>query len=130
MSDLRVAFLWHMHQPIYKNPCTGKYVLPFTRLHGVKGYYDMVRLALEYPKMRMTINLVPSLLEQIEDYATGEAKDIFVDLSIKPPKDLTPPERVFIIKNFFMNRWDTNVHPHLRYRELLEKRRARNYRRK
>ncbi len=122
MSDLSVAFLWHMHQPIYKNPRTEEYVLPFTRLHGVKGYYDMVRLALEYPQMKMTINLVPSLLKQIEEYASGEARDIFVDLTMKDPKELIPSEKAFIIKNFFMNRWDTQIHPHPRYRELLEKR--------
>jgi alpha-amylase/alpha-mannosidase (GH57 family) len=111
-----------MHQPTYKDPQSGSYILPFVRLHGVKGYYDMVSLALEYPHMKMTINLVPSLLQQIDEYAHGSAKDFFIDLTLKDPDDLLPAEKIFILKNFFMNRWDTQVYPHPRYSELLEKR--------
>ncbi|MBN1573313.1 MAG: hypothetical protein JW984_08980 [Deltaproteobacteria bacterium] len=117
-----VAFLWHMHQPSYKDPKTGRFLLPFVRLHSAKGYYDMVRLALEYPEMRMNINLVPSLISQIADYTEepfDSKKDFYVDLALKNPADLTLQERVFIIRNFFMNRWETQVNPYPRYRELL-----------
>ena len=114
-----VAFLWHMHQPNYRDPHTGDFVLPFVRLHGVKGYYDMIRLAEEYPRMRMTINLVPSLIEQIDLYARSAARDLYGDLSLIDPGDLSFPQRYFIIRNFFMNRWETHVRPHPRYRELL-----------
>jgi len=114
-----VAFLWHMHQPNYRDPHTGDFVLPFVRLHGVKGYYDMIRLAGEYPRMRVTINLVPSLIEQIHHYARSSARDLYGDLSLIDPGDLTEAQRYFIIRNFFMNRWETHVRPHPRYRELL-----------
>ena len=114
-----VAFLWHMHQPNYRDPHTGDFVLPFVRLHGVKGYYDMIRLAGEYPRMRVTINLVPSLIEQIHHYADSSARDLYGDMSLIDPGDLTEIQRYFIIRNFFMNRWETHVRPHSRYRELL-----------
>jgi len=117
-----VAFLWHMHQPSYKDPKTGDFLLPFVRLHSAKGYYDMVRLALEYPEMRMNVNLVPSLISQIVDYTEepfDPKKDVYIDLTLKNPADLTLQEKVFIIRNFFMNRWETQVNPYPRYRELL-----------
>jgi len=114
-----VAFLWHMHQPNYRDPHTGDFVLPFVRFHGVKGYYDMIRLSDEYPRMGMTINLVPSLIEQIQHYADTTARDLYGDLSLTEPADLTEAQRFFIVKNFFMNRWETHVRPHPRYRELL-----------
>lgn len=122
MGDVCVAFLWHMHQPVYRNPRTGDFILPFVRLHAVKGYYDMVCLAREYPEIRMTVNLVPSLIEQILQYGGGNertCRDYFSDLSLRDPKDLTPDERLFIIRHFFMNRWDTHIYPYPRYRELL-----------
>ncbi len=119
MSDIQVAFLWHMHQPSYRDPATGGYLLPFVRLHGVKGYYDMARLIGEFPDIRVTVNLVPSLIAQIKDYADGAARDPFIDLTLIPAGDLAPMEKFFVIKNFFMNRWDTHVNPYPRYRELL-----------
>ncbi len=44
MTDrpLYIAFLWHMHQPFYRDPMTGIYRLPWVRLHGTKDYLDMV----------------------------------------------------------------------------------------
>ncbi len=119
MTDVRVAFLWHMHQPSYRDPAGGGYILPFVRLHGTKGYYDMARLSEEFPDIRVTVNLVPSLISQIKDYADGAARDVFIDLTLAPAGDLTPTEKFFVIKNFFMSRWETHVTPYTRYRELL-----------
>jgi alpha-amylase/alpha-mannosidase (GH57 family) len=39
-----LTFLWHMHQPYYKDPLKGEYALPWTYLHAVKDYYDMAAL--------------------------------------------------------------------------------------
>jgi alpha-amylase/alpha-mannosidase (GH57 family) len=43
MSDhpLYIAFVWHMHQPYYKDDITGTYILPWVRMHGIKDYYDI-----------------------------------------------------------------------------------------
>jgi alpha-amylase/alpha-mannosidase (GH57 family) len=122
MSKLFVAFLWHMHQPLYRDPLSGKYTLPWVRLHSIKGYNDMLSVLEGFPKIRQTFNFVPSLMMQIEDYVSGGATDVFHDLSIRPAGELSIDERVFVLQNFFAANWDTMVNIYPRYRELLEKR--------
>jgi hypothetical protein len=51
---IRLALLWHMHQPYYKDLATGLYRLPWTRLHGLKDYYGMVAMLEEFPAVHMT----------------------------------------------------------------------------
>ncbi|RJP66113.1 MAG: glycoside hydrolase [Candidatus Abyssobacteria bacterium SURF_17] len=122
MSKLFVAFLWHMHQPVYKDPISKKYTLPWVRLHSTKSYNDMLSILEGFPDIRQTFNLVPSLMTQIQEYASGEVSDTFYELSQKPASELTPEERVFILQNFFAANWETMVLIYPRYRELLEKR--------
>jgi alpha-amylase/alpha-mannosidase (GH57 family) len=117
-----VAFLWHMHQPYYKDNLTGIYYMPWVRLHAIKAYYDMVAILEDYPKIKQNINLVPSLIMQLKDYASKNFKDIFWDLSVKPSRDLTDDDKKFILWNFFMANWDTMIGPNPRYWELLHKR--------
>ncbi|MBF0506417.1 MAG: glycoside hydrolase [Nitrospirae bacterium] len=121
-KPLNIAFLWHMHQPYYKDPFTGVSRLPWVRLHGVKDYLDMVTILSDFPKIRQTFNLVPSLLEQLVDYIDNNATDTFLSLTLKSPADLTETERRFIIENFFLANWDNMIKPFPRYYELLLKR--------
>jgi len=121
-SPLSIAFLWHMHQPYYKDPFSGIYRLPWVRLHGTKDYLDMAMLLDEYPHIRQTFNLVPSLIEQIIDYTENNAKDTFLEVTLKRPSDLSDEERAFILGNFFLANWDTMIRPFPRYYELLLKR--------
>jgi alpha-amylase/alpha-mannosidase (GH57 family) len=58
---LNIAFFWHMHQPLYKDPFTDEYILPWVLFHGTKDYYDMVAILEEFPDIHQTFNLVPSL---------------------------------------------------------------------
>ena len=67
----RVALLWHMHQPFYEDLVTREHILPWVRLHALKDYYGMVALLREFPDVRATFNLVPSLLVQLEAFAAG-----------------------------------------------------------
>ena len=99
---LGVAFLWHMHQPFYKDPLAGKYLLPWVRLHGVKDYYPMAALVEDFD-VRMTFNLVPSLVEQINDYVQNDATDSFQLLTAKKPSALTFADKVELLNNFFIN---------------------------
>ena len=71
----RVALLWHMHQPYYEDLVTHEHVLPWVRLHALKDYYGMVALLEEFPLVRATFNLVPSLLVQHEAFAEDRARD-------------------------------------------------------
>ena len=58
MSDypLYIAFVWHMHQPYYKDDLTNTYLLPWVRLRSSKDYYKMPALLDGYPKVRATFN--------------------------------------------------------------------------
>ncbi len=117
-----LAFLWHQHQPIYKDPLSNTYELPWVRLHATKDYYDMVAILDDYPKIKSNVNLVPSLLIQLDEYAKGIAKDKFLDLTLKPVLELNEEEKIFILMNFFMANWETMVYPYNRYHQLLDKR--------
>src|ERR1700693_1890722 len=122
MSTVRLAFLWHMHQPLYRAPDTGEFLLPWVRLHATRAYYDMAWMLERHPTIRCTVNFTPVLMEQLEAYARGEARDRFLDLSAKRAQDLLPEERQAVLRSFFMVDWETVVKPIPRYWELLQKR--------
>ncbi len=62
-----------MHQPFYKDLVSGEYKLPWTRMHALKDYYGMVKILEEFPEVHQTFNLVPSMMVQVEEYASGDA---------------------------------------------------------
>lgn len=111
-----------MHQPFYKDNLSNRYLLPWVRLHAIKGYFDMIDLLEEYPKMKVTFNLVPSLLKQLLDYCEPKTMDPFLEITLIPAKDLTPDQKEYMLKNFFMAHWDNMIKPLPRYWELLKKR--------
>src|SRR6185369_2246154 len=120
MSDpLYITFLWHMHQPYYKEPNRGEYVLPWTYLHAVKDYYDMAAIVDDTPGARVVFNLVPSLLEQLAEYATGSAVDPFLVRGAMAPADMAEEDRLFVVENFFSANRQRMIEPHRRYLELL-----------
>ncbi len=121
MAQLRVVVLWHQHQPFYKDLVTGQYRLPWTRLHALKDYYGMVKLLDEFPRVHQTFNLVPSLIEQIQDYVSGEAQDPFLQVAGKPAKDLTREERQFALQYLFQANPVNVIGRYPRYRELWER---------
>src|SRR5262250_26416 len=101
MPAIRLLFLWHMHQPYYKDLVTGEYRLPWVRLHALKDYYGMVKLLDEFPSVHQTFNMVPSLVTQIQDYAAGTARDPFFRVASRPANDLTLDERRFALQYLF-----------------------------
>jgi alpha-amylase/alpha-mannosidase (GH57 family) len=115
----RVALLWHMHQPFYQDLATGEHILPWVRLHALKDYYGMVALLREFPGVKMTFNLVPSLLVQLEAFAANRARDPFLELSLTPAADLTDRDVDFILENFFHAQRQHMIDVHPRYAELL-----------
>lgn len=58
-----------MHQPEYRDLHNGQFVLPWTYLHGIKDYVDMVAHLEAFPGAKVVVNFAPILLEQIEEYA-------------------------------------------------------------
>ncbi len=124
MTDrpLFIAFIWHMHQPFYRDPMTGIYRLPWVRLHGTKDYLDMVDILTGFPNIKQTFNLVPSLLEQILGYTDKNATDRHLVITLKEASELDEEEKIFILDNFFLANWDTMIKPFPRYHELLMRR--------
>lgn len=118
---LYIAFIWHQHQPLYKAP-DGQYHLPWVRLHGTKDYLDLILLLEKYPRLHQTVNLVPSLMMQLEDYAEGKALDPYLKLALTPVTDLNSDQKWYILEHFFDGNHRTLVDPHPRYRELYTER--------
>ncbi|HYK91687.1 MAG TPA: glycoside hydrolase family 57 protein, partial [Acidobacteriota bacterium] len=127
-KPLCIAFLWHMHQPDYSNMQTGELYLPWTRFHAVKDYYDMAALAAQVPGLRLTINVVPSLMDQLVSYGQGTAREGHAELTLKNAADLNEREKAFLLRAFFQLTWKHMVHPYPRYKELLERRGHQNER--
>ncbi len=98
MKPLNVAFVWHMHQPYYKDDLTSTYLLPWVRLRCAKDYLKMPALLDGYPKVRATFNLVPSLLAQIEDYGKEGSVDLFLNLSSRDAGELSAEEQTFLLR--------------------------------
>ena len=118
----KVAILWHMHQPFYQDLVTGEHILPWVRLHGLKDYYGMVALLREFPTVRVTFNLVPSLVVQLEAFAEDRARDRSLELSLKPAAELTDEDKRFILANFFHAQRARMIETAPRYAELLRRR--------
>ncbi|MBL8240849.1 MAG: glycoside hydrolase [Bryobacterales bacterium] len=118
MPQIDVCFVWHMHQPFYKDLVRGEYKLPWTRLHGLKDYYGMVEILGAFPKVHQTFNLVPSLVVQVEEYANGKADDPFLRLALKPAEKLTDSEKQFLLQYYFQANVERLIYRYPRYAEL------------
>jgi alpha-amylase/alpha-mannosidase (GH57 family) len=121
MPTLRVILIWHQHQPFYKDLVTGEYRLPWVRLHALKDYYGMVKLLDEFPNVHQNLNLVPSLVAQIQDYVAGTAQDPFLEVASKPARDLTENERRFALQYLFQANPQNLIGRYPRYKELWER---------
>jgi alpha-amylase/alpha-mannosidase (GH57 family) len=106
MTKGRVAFLWHMHQPDYRHPTTGAPVMPWVRMHALRGYRDVV-LDTIAEGAAVTINVVPSLLDQMQAYARGQT-DRHLELTRRPADTLDASEVEEVLETFI------NGHPALR----------------
>lgn len=111
MSEVNLVIVWHMHQPQYRDPTTGRYVLPWTRLHALKDYWGMVKILEEFPGVHATFNFVPLLAEQIEEYATGKFKEPWFEIAFTPTESLRAEqkrealERAFQLNENYIRRW-------------------------
>jgi alpha-amylase/alpha-mannosidase (GH57 family) len=109
-----------MHQPFYKDLVSGEYKLPWTRMHALKDYYGMVRILEEFPQIRQTFNLVPSMMAQVEEYASGQAADPFLQLALKPAESLNDAEKAFLLRHSFYSDPQRMIYRYPRYGELFD----------
>ncbi|MGB8442403.1 MAG: glycoside hydrolase family 57 protein [Candidatus Acidiferrales bacterium] len=111
MSRVNLVLVWHMHQPQYRDPATGRYMLPWTRLHALKDYWGMVKVLGEFPGVHSTFNFVPSLGEQIEEYASGKFREPWFELAFAAANKLDPAQkrevldRAFQLNENYIQRW-------------------------
>ena len=93
MHSVSLAFVWHQHQPYYPDDVGGRNPMPWVRLHATKDYWGMAALLAETPEMRATINLVPSLIDQLLAYTERGAVDEHLRVSRLPADGLAADER-------------------------------------
>jgi alpha-amylase/alpha-mannosidase (GH57 family) len=118
MRPLKIAILWHFHQPYYKKDDT--LILPWVRLHGVKDYWDLPELFHEYPNVRQTINLVPSMQMQVEEYVVRSTSDRVQQLTAIKASSLSEKDKKEILDSFFLCNEENMIRPYPRYSELFE----------
>jgi len=116
--SVRAVFLWHLHQPDYRDPQTGQPMLPWVRQHASRAYTDMAAALERHPDVKAVANWAPSLLAQLEAYLAG-TQDLDEELARKPTDSLTPQERAHVLREGFSADWNVWVRPVARYSELL-----------
>ena len=84
---LNLILCWHFHQPDYRD-ADGRYQLPWTYLHAIKDYADMAAHLEAAPNLHCVVNFVPTLVEQLDDYAaqfaSGQVRDPLLASLIAP----------------------------------------------
>lgn len=71
--------------------------MPWVRLHATRGYRDVPRIVAE-TGAQVTVNLVPTLVEQVDRYAAG-GSDVHLDLCARPADSLTPAEAAWLVEH-------------------------------
>ena len=124
-KNVDLVFLWHMHQPDYRDYSSGDFVLPWTYLHAIKDYTDMAYHLERHPKVHAVVNFVPVLLDQLEDYAdqfaTGKLRDPLLRmLAHEDSCELTDEQRQLILDACFRSNHTKMIAPYPAYKRLLE----------
>jgi len=120
-----LVLCWHMHQPDYRDRATGEFTQPWVYLHALKDYADMAAHLERHPGVRAVVNLVPVLLDQLEDYAdqfaTGVLRDPLLRLLARDEAaPLARDERERIVNQCFRANHEKMVQPYPAYRGLHE----------
>jgi alpha-amylase/alpha-mannosidase (GH57 family) len=122
-QPLDLVFLWHMHQPDYRDYSSGDFVLPWVYLHAIKDYTDMAYHFEEHPQIKGVVNFVPVLLDQLEDYndqfASGQIRDPLLRLLARENlNEVTTAERELILTSCFRSNHTKMVAPYPAYKRM------------
>lgn len=112
--DKIISILWHMHQPCYKD-INGEYTMPWVFTHAIKDYFDMPYTAVEN-NVKVTFNLVPSLIVQLKEYSNFDVNDRFLKYIKK--KQRSEYENEFILSIIKSTSFSL-INKLPRFRELL-----------
>lgn len=121
-KKLSLAFIWHMHQPVYQESRNDYFLMPWVRLHAVKDYLGMLKLMDGFEKLRLNFSLVPILLTALDNYGNNGFHDLHSKLTITPIEELSDEDKLFIINNFFDANYPNMILPHIKYADLYKKR--------
>jgi len=132
MSDkkkLKLVLCWHMHQPEYRDLQTGEFKLPWTYLHVIKDYVDMVAHLEAVPEAKAVVNFAPILLEQIEAYANqiqGYLRNGFcitdplLAALVAPAIPEDPEDRLQLVKDCLRANRDRQINRYPAFQKLVE----------
>lgn len=121
---MNVVLWWHFHQPDYREPGGTSAHFPWVRMHAFRAYTDLIALAIDEDLRGMTINMVPSLADQLEDLASGLVEDRHHRLA----RHIAAGDDALVEEAFFAHAVPTPV-PHRalpRFQELQTRARARS----
>ncbi len=120
-KKLSIAFYWHFHQPVYQLSQDSDYIMPWTRLHAVKDYLDMLTILKNHKNIKLNFNIVPILVDSFIRYGELGFHDIHSRITIKPVAELTDEDKNFIINNFFDANYQFMILPFKEYDRLIHK---------
>jgi alpha-amylase/alpha-mannosidase (GH57 family) len=123
--NLTLVLLWHMHQPEFRDQATGEFRHPWVYLHALKDYSDMAAHLEAHPGVRAVVNLVPVLLDQLEDYAqqcaSGQLRDpLLRALTLEDPDRLTPEQRGRLLDQCFRANHTKMIEPFPPFKRLRD----------
>ena len=109
--ELYVMLLWHQHQPYYPKDTDGNFSKPWVRLHATKDYLDMVEMVQDFDGLRVTFNLTPTLMNQLNELSNGSRDIYWVHTEVEADK-LTNEQKDFLRDRFFdINSRIINTYP-------------------
>ncbi|SFV50589.1 Amylopullulanase / [hydrothermal vent metagenome] len=117
---IELSFLWHMHQPDYRD-AKGIMRMPWVFLHAIKDYYDMPWMLSKFPQLKASFNLTPPLIEQLKLYENPLDNDYFLSLWYKEPNELNQNQRDWLIKSCKSANYEMMIKKSHRYLELYNK---------
>ncbi|MDO9270259.1 MAG: glycoside hydrolase family 57 protein [Methylobacter sp.] len=132
MSDkkkLKLVLCWHMHQPEYRDLQSGEFKLPWTYLHVIKDYVDMVAHLEAVPQAKAVVNFAPILLEQIEEYAKQvngylhdriSITDPLLAALVDPSIPADPEERMRLVKDCMRANRERQINRYPTFKRLIE----------
>jgi len=117
-----VTFVWHLHQPAYRT-ADGVAHAPWAALHAGGSYMTLSRAILESGGRGQVINIVPTLLEQLEAYRDGTVTDPVMRAIVHPATELGSEDRATLVEwAFHVTSRQLERYPRLR--ELASRRDA------
>ena len=122
---LTLVLLWHMHQPQFRDPRSGEFSHPWVYLHALKDYSDMAAHLEAHRGVRAVVNLVPVLLDQLEDYAeqceSGKIRDRLLRALAREDLDrLGPEDRNFLLDQCFRANHTKMIEPFAPFKRLRD----------